>query len=56
MEFLTSKAGQEVLNEGDSYEYAIGMDAASNDKLEPLDELKPRRSKLRPSTARKSWS
>lgn len=39
LKFLTSKAGQAVLKDGDSYEYAIGKDAPSNDKLTPLADL-----------------
>lgn len=39
IKYLTSKAGQAVLKDGDSYEYAVGKDAASNDKLTPLADL-----------------
>ena len=39
LKYITSKTGQTVLKDGDSYEYAIGKDAASNDKLVPLADL-----------------
>ncbi|QWW67628.1 iron ABC transporter substrate-binding protein [Rhizobium sp. WYJ-E13] len=39
IKYLTSKAGQAVLKDGDSFEYAVGKDAASNDKLVPLADL-----------------
>lgn len=39
LNYLTSKAGQTVLKDGDSFEYAIGKDAASNDRLVPLSDL-----------------
>lgn len=56
LKFLTSKAGQAVLKDGDSYEYAIGrmrLPTTSSLRL-PISML--RRSKLRPSTARRSSS
>ncbi|BAI71248.1 iron(III) transport system substrate-binding protein [Azospirillum sp. B510] len=37
--FLTGKGGQEVLRDGDSYEYAVASGVASNARLEPLDKL-----------------
>ncbi|CAO3399771.1 iron ABC transporter substrate-binding protein [Azospirillum sp. 11R-A] len=39
VKFLTGKGGQEVLRDGDSYEYAVAGGIASNAKLEPLDKL-----------------
>ena len=39
LKFITGKAGQGILKTGDSYEYAIGKDAASNEKLVPLSDL-----------------
>ncbi len=39
VQWLTAKAGQEVLRSGASYEYAVGAGAASNPKLVPLAEL-----------------
>ncbi len=39
MKFITGKAGQDILKNGTSYEYAVGKDAASNDKLVPLKDL-----------------
>ncbi len=40
LKFVTGKAGQDILkNGGTSYEYAVGKDAASNDKLVPLADL-----------------
>ncbi|ARO32230.1 Fe(3+) ABC transporter substrate-binding protein FbpA [Rhizobium sp. NXC14] len=39
LKFVTSKAGQAVLKNGSSYEYAVGKDAPSNDKLVPLADL-----------------
>lgn len=37
--FVTGKAGQAILRDGSSYEYAVGVGAASNPKLVPLAEL-----------------
>lgn len=37
--YVTGKKGQEVLQKGDSYEYAIASDVPANDKLVPLSEL-----------------
>ncbi|OQP85817.1 iron ABC transporter substrate-binding protein [Rhizobium rhizosphaerae] len=39
LKFVTGKAGQDILKTGTSYEYAVGKDAASNDKLVPLADL-----------------
>jgi iron(III) transport system substrate-binding protein len=39
LKFLTGKKGQEVLQKGTSYEYAIASDVPANDKLVPLQEL-----------------
>jgi iron(III) transport system substrate-binding protein len=39
LKFVTGKPGQDILKSGTSYEYAIGKDAASNDKLVPLADL-----------------
>ena len=39
LKFLTGKKGQEVLQKGTSYEYAIASDVPANDKLVPLKEL-----------------
>lgn len=39
LKFITGKTGQEILKTGDSFEYAIGKGAASNDKLVPLADL-----------------
>jgi iron(III) transport system substrate-binding protein len=39
LKWITGKAGQEVLKSGDSYEYAVGVDATSNPKLVPLADL-----------------
>ncbi len=40
LKWVTGKGGQEILRKGDSYEYAVGVGAASNPKLVPLAELK----------------
>lgn len=37
--FVTGKAGQEILKNGTSFEYAVGSDVASNAKLVPLKDL-----------------
>ncbi|GAA1497386.1 iron ABC transporter substrate-binding protein [Paeniglutamicibacter kerguelensis] len=37
--FITGKAGQEILKNGTSFEYAVGSGVASNDKLVPLKDL-----------------
>ncbi|MGY3567313.1 iron ABC transporter substrate-binding protein [Sinomonas sp. RB5] len=39
LKFITGKKGQEVLQKGASYEYAVGSGVPSNDKLVPLDQL-----------------
>ena len=39
LRWIAGKGGQEVLRTGDSYEYAIGVGAESNPKLEPLAKL-----------------
>ena len=37
--FITGKKGQEILQKGTSFEYAIASDVPANDKLVPLAEL-----------------
>ncbi|MBN8899898.1 MAG: iron ABC transporter substrate-binding protein, partial [Rhodospirillales bacterium] len=37
--WVTGKKGQDVLRTGDSFEYAVGVGAASNPKLVPLADL-----------------
>jgi iron(III) transport system substrate-binding protein len=39
LKFITGKKGQEVLQKGTSFEYAIASDVPSNDKLVPLKDL-----------------
>ncbi|APW39111.1 iron ABC transporter substrate-binding protein [Rhodoferax koreense] len=39
MKWLTGKGGQDILRTGSSYEYAVGVGAASNRNLVPLAEL-----------------
>lgn len=39
LQYITGKQGQEVLRTGNSFEYAVGKDAASNPKLVPLKDL-----------------
>lgn len=39
LKFVTGKAGQEILKTGTSFEYAVGSEVASNEKLVPLKEL-----------------
>ena len=39
LKFITGKKGQEVLQKGTSFEYAIGSSVPSNDKLVPLTDL-----------------
>lgn len=39
LKFITGKKGQEVLQKGTSFEYAVGSDVPANDKLVPLKEL-----------------
>jgi iron(III) transport system substrate-binding protein len=39
LKWITGKGGQEVLRTGDSFEYAVGIGAASNPKLVPLADL-----------------
>ncbi len=39
LKFVTGKAGQAILKDGTSFEYAVSKDAASSDKLVPLADL-----------------
>ncbi|QCB95617.1 iron ABC transporter substrate-binding protein [Arthrobacter sp. PAMC25564] len=39
LKFITGKKGQEILQKGTSFEYAIASDVPANDKLVPLKEL-----------------
>ncbi|MBN9008594.1 MAG: iron ABC transporter substrate-binding protein, partial [Rhizobiales bacterium] len=39
IKWVTGKGGQTVLRDGDSFEYAVGVGAESNPKLEPLAKL-----------------
>ncbi|UGX87448.1 iron ABC transporter substrate-binding protein [Phyllobacterium meliloti] len=39
LKWVTGKAGQAILKDGDSFEYAVGKDAASNAALVPLADL-----------------
>ena len=39
LKFVTGKPGQDILKNGTSYEYAVGKNAASNEKLVPLADL-----------------
>ncbi|WP_343714291.1 iron ABC transporter substrate-binding protein [Inquilinus sp.] len=39
LKWITGKGGQDVLKNGDSFEYAVGAGAASNPKLVPLADL-----------------
>jgi iron(III) transport system substrate-binding protein len=39
LKFVTGKGGQQILREGDSFEYAIGVGEAANPALTPLAEL-----------------
>lgn len=39
IKWITGKSGQEVLRTNDAFEYAVGVNTASNDKLVPLKDL-----------------
>ncbi|WP_427017335.1 iron ABC transporter substrate-binding protein [Pseudarthrobacter sp. P1] len=39
LDFITGKAGQQVLQTGDSFEYTVGSDVPANPKLVPLKDL-----------------
>ncbi|MCY9848725.1 iron ABC transporter substrate-binding protein [Pectobacterium jejuense] len=39
IKWITGKSGQEILRTNDAFEYAVGINAASNDKLVPLKDL-----------------
>ncbi|MBA0165067.1 iron ABC transporter substrate-binding protein [Pectobacterium versatile] len=39
IQWITGKSGQEVLRTNNAFEYAVGVNAASNDKLVPLKDL-----------------
>ncbi|ART71022.1 iron ABC transporter substrate-binding protein [Mycobacterium dioxanotrophicus] len=41
LQFITSKAGQEVLQNGTSYEYPVASGVPANSALKPLDQLHP---------------
>lgn len=41
LQFVTSKAGQEVLQQGTSFEYPVASDVPANPALKPLSELQP---------------
>lgn len=48
VKYITSKAGQDSLRTNDAFEYAVGVNAASNPKLVPLKDLDA--PKVEPST------
>ena len=56
VKWITGKGGQDILQDGTSFEYAVGNGAASNPKLVPLATSKRPRSSRRSSTARRSPS
>ena len=39
VKWITSKSGQDILRTNTAFEYAVGVDAASNPKLVPLKDL-----------------
>ncbi|WP_233956241.1 iron ABC transporter substrate-binding protein [Pectobacterium versatile] len=39
IQWITGKSGQEILRTNDAFEYAVGVNVASNDKLVPLKDL-----------------
>lgn len=39
MKWITGKSGQDILRTNDAFEYAVGVNAASNPKLVPLKDL-----------------
>ncbi|GAB3571453.1 iron ABC transporter substrate-binding protein [Arthrobacter alkaliphilus] len=39
LKFITGKTGQQVLQNGDSFEYTVGSDVPANSKLVPLKDL-----------------
>jgi len=39
LKWIAGKGGQEILKTGNSFEYAVGVDAQSHPKLVPLTEL-----------------
>ena len=39
LKWIAGKGGQDILRTGDSFEYAVGVGAASNPKLVPLADL-----------------
>ncbi|MDC9818728.1 iron ABC transporter substrate-binding protein [Pectobacterium polonicum] len=39
IKWITGKSGQEILRTNNAFEYAVGVNAASNDKLVPLKDL-----------------
>ena len=39
VKYIAGKAGQDILRTGTSFEYAVGVGAASNPSLPPLAEL-----------------
>lgn len=48
IKWITGKAGQDILRTNNAFEYAVGVNAASNEKLVPLNKLDA--PKVEPST------
>lgn len=48
IKWITGKAGQDILRTNNAFEYAVGVNAASNEKLVPLNKLES--PKVEPST------
>lgn len=48
IKWITGKAGQDILRTNNAFEYAVGVNAASNEKLVPLNKLEA--PKVEPST------
>ena len=51
IKWITGKAGQDILRTNNAFEYAVGVNAASNEKLVPLNKLEA--PKVEPSTLNK---
>jgi iron(III) transport system substrate-binding protein len=56
IKWITGKEGQEQLRTNNAFEYAVGVNAASNPKLVPLKDLDAPKLSLLHSTVRKSLS
>ncbi|MDU0810299.1 MAG: iron ABC transporter substrate-binding protein [Burkholderia sp.] len=53
LKWVTSNSGQDILKNGNSYEYTVGINSQSNPKLVPLNELNSPKIDMRKLNSRK---